>query len=81
MKKVLFTMVILLIILGLVVGYIVIMNGNKEYCYDTSHRGVYPVNPYCEKCGARDGIVMHQCTNPNGKEKYCRVCGKIVFAE
>ena len=79
MKKGIIIIIILLAILGLV--YAIIINGHKEYCYDVSHRGVYPVNPYCEKCGARDGIVMHKCTNPDGKEKYCRVCGKIVYTK
>jgi len=79
MKKSIMIIIILLIVLGL--GITITINGNKEYCYDNSHRGVYPVNPYCEKCGVRNGIVMHECTNPNGEEKYCRVCGKLLFSK
>ena len=75
MKKNIMIIIILLIVLGLGIAI------NIEYCYDNSHRGVYPVNPYCEKCGVRDGIVMHKCTNPNGEEKYCRVCGKLLFSK
>lgn len=48
------------------------------YCTDESHKDAYPVNPYCEKCGGKDGIVQHECINPNGEDKYCRTCGKIV---
>ena len=76
MKKGILLIIILIILLGL--GIAIIINVNKEYCYNISHRGAYPVNPYCEKCGGRDGIVMHECTNPNGEKKYCRVCGKLI---
>ena len=48
-------------------------------CCDTSHIGQYPVNPYCTKCQGRDGIVQHECQKPNGRERYCRTCGKIVL--
>ena len=51
---------------------------NSDYCTDNTHREVYPVNPYCTKCKGRDGIVPHECTNPNGIDKFCPSCGKIV---
>ena len=52
---------------------------NTSYCKDNTHRGVFPVNPYCTKCHGRDGIVQHECTNPNGIDKYCSSCGKKVL--
>lgn len=48
-------------------------------CCDVSHVGQYPVNPYCTKCQGRDGIIQHECQKPNGRERYCRTCGKIVL--
>ena len=77
MKKSIIGAVILLTIVAIVIA-VVINTYNNKLCYEAGHRGVYPVNPYCEKCGGRDGIVQHECQNPNGEEKYCRVCGKIV---
>jgi len=73
MKKGIILTTIILIILG-VLTFVII---NNNFCFDKTHRGVYPVNPYCSKCRGRDGIVMHECTNPNGEDKYCSVCGKI----
>ena len=65
----------IIIIVAIVMA--VVINKNK-FCYEVGHREEYPVNPYCEKCGERDGVVQHECKNPNGENKYCRVCGKIV---
>lgn len=77
MKKIITGVVSLIIILtiGIPISVKIV---NNTFCYEVSHREVYPVNPYCEKCRGRDGDIQHECTNPNGKEKYCRVCGKIV---
>lgn len=73
MKKIIVLILIsLILILG--IGTIV----NNVFCFDNTHRGIYPVNPYCTKCHGRDGIVQHKCTNPNGEDKYCSSCGKIV---
>ena len=78
MKKSIICVIILLIIL--VIGIVINVNiVNNMFCYEVSHREVYPVNPYCERCGGRDGIVQHECKNPKGEEKYCKVCGEIVF--
>ena len=77
MKKIITGVVSLIIILAIGIP-ISIKIVNNMFCYEVSHREVYPVNPYCEKCRRRDGDIQHECTNPNGKEKYCRVCGKIV---
>lgn len=74
-KKIIVICIIVLIILGL---GIIIKNKRNIYCTDESHRDTYPVNPYCEKCRGIDGVVQHECTNPNGEEKYCRTCGKVV---
>lgn len=71
MKKII---VLILISLILILGIIV----NNIFCFNDTHRGIYPVNPYCTKCHGRDGIVQHKCRNPNGKDKYCSSCGKIV---
>ena len=77
MKKTIICVVILLVLLA--IGIAISVNiVNNMFCYEVSHKGVYPVNPYCEKCRGRDGDIQHECTNPNGEEKYCRVCGKIV---
>lgn len=35
------------------------------------------VAPFCESCGDRDGIRLHECTNPDGESIFCRECGKI----
>lgn len=59
--------------------FILIIQVNNSYCKDESHRGVFPVNPYCTKCHNRDGIKKHECSNPNGEEKYCRTCGKKLY--
>lgn len=74
-KKVLIIFIIVIIALGLV---FIIKNNDDMYCTDETHRDAYPVNPYCKKCRGIDGIVQHECTNPNGKDKYCALCGKIV---
>lgn len=66
--------IIVLILISLILGIIV----NNVFCFDDTHRKIYPVNPYCTKCHGRDGIVEHECTNPNGENKYCSSCGKIV---
>lgn len=55
----------------------IIKEGN--ICFDITHRGKYPVNPHCTKCNDTDGITLHKCANPNGKDKYCRVCGKFII--
>ena len=73
MKKGIILTTVILIILGILTFVII----NNNFCFDKTHRGVYPVNPYCSKCHGRDGITVHECTNPNGKDKYCSVCGKI----
>lgn len=70
--------VVTVIIVVAVVMAIGVNVSNNELCYEIEHRGIYPVNPYCERCGRRSGFIQHKCTNPNGKEKYCRVCGKIM---
>ena len=49
------------------------------YCSEQSHRDVFPVNPHCSKCNNIDGIVRHKCTNPDGEDKYCTSCGKIIL--
>ncbi len=74
MKK---PILILLIFLILVFSFWTIIS--NSFCFDSTHRGIYPVNPYCTRCRGRDGIVQHECTNPDGREIYCRSCGKIVF--
>ena len=70
-----FILVIIAIIILLITFATII---DTSYCKDNTHRGVFPVNPYCTKCHGRDGIVQHECTNPNGIDKYCRSCGKKV---
>ena len=77
MKKIITGVVSLIIILAIGIP-ISVKIVNNMFCYEVSHREIYPVNPYCEKCRGRDGDIQHECRNPNGKEKYCRVCGKIV---
>lgn len=65
------------IFICILVGFFII---KEEYiCFDITHRGKYPVNPYCTKCHGNDGFIIHECSNPNGKDKYCRVCGKVVI--
>lgn len=73
MKK---PIVILLIFVGLASVVWII---NNIFCFNDAHRDIYPVNPYCTRCRGRDGIVQHECTNPDGREMYCRSCGKIVI--
>ena len=73
-KKIIISIIIFIIVIMLTMFLI---NANT-YCMDKTHRGIYPVNPYCTKCKGRDGIVQHECTNPNGIDKYCSSCGKIV---
>ena len=73
LKKILILIVLVFFIILISLGII-----NNSYCKDNTHRGVFPVNPYCTKCHGRDGVVQHECTNPNGIEKYCRSCGKKV---
>ena len=58
---------------------IIVIIGCNALCLNHNHRDVYPVNPICPKCGQHDGIVAHTCSNPDGKDKYCSVCGKIVL--
>lgn len=58
-------------------GLLVVLVSANIFCFADSHVGKYPVNPYCTKCHGRDGIVQHDCRNPNGAEIYCRTCGKI----
>ena len=65
-----------IIVLILIVGIGIIVS--NVFCFDVTHRWIYPVNPYCTKCCGRDGIVQHECTNPNGNDKYCSSCGKII---
>ena len=77
MKKIITGVVSLIIILAIGIP-ISVKIVNNMFCYEVSHREVYSVNPYCEKCRGRDGDIQHECRNPNGKEKYSRVCGKIV---
>lgn len=72
-KLIVLALVILILIFG--IGITV----NNAFCFNDNHKGIYPVNPCCTKCHGRDGIVQHECKNPNGKDKYCRVCGKIVI--
>ena len=74
-KKIIIVIVVLLFILLL--GIII----NNTYCFNNGHKGVYPVNSFCTKCHGRDGIVQHECANPNGMDKYCRRCGKIVLGK
>ena len=52
---------------------------NNIYCQDYTHKDVFPINPYCTKCQAREGQVQHKCTKPNGIDIYCRVCGKEML--
>lgn len=66
------------LIVSIIVIALIVINSNI-YCNNFSHRGVVPVNPYCTRCHGRDGFVRHECTNPNGKNKYCPSCGKIVL--
>lgn len=74
MKK---SIVLILISLILILGIgITVYN---VFCFDYTHREIYPINPYCTKCHGRDGIVQHECRNPNGEDKYCSSCGKIVI--
>lgn len=74
MKKfIIFIFIIILLIL--IIGIFL----NNTFCFNTYHKDSFPVNPYCTKCHGRDGIVQHECKNPNGKDRYCRTCGKIVF--
>lgn len=70
LKKFFILIIFIIIVLGII---------NNSCCNDETHRGTYPVNPYCEKCHGKDGIVQHECTNPNGTDKYCRECGKSVI--
>lgn len=70
--------IIVLIAISLIFIYGIIAMVNNIFCFDDTHRGIYPVNPHCTKCHGRDGIIQHECTNPNGEDKYCRLCGKIV---
>jgi hypothetical protein len=77
MKKSIINVVILLMIVVIVIVLYVNTNRN-DLCYEVEHRGVYPANPYCERCGSQSGIIQHECKNPNGEKKYCRVCGKII---
>lgn len=72
-KKILVILLVIILLIVLVLGLI-----NNYYCKDETHRDVYPVNPYCTKCHGKDGIKQHECTNPNGKDKYCRSCGKKI---
>lgn len=58
-------------------GFFII--NEEKICFDITHRRKYPANPYCTKCHGCDGIIQHECSNPNGKDKYCRVCGKFVI--
>jgi len=73
LKKFFILAIIAIIILLITFGII-----NTSYCKDNTHRGVFPVNPYCTKCHGRDGIVQHKCSNPDGIDKFCSSCGKIV---
>lgn len=50
-------------------------------CTNTNHRNTYPVNPYCKKCRLIDGIIQHECKNPDGKDLYCNSCGKIILSK
>lgn len=70
--------IIVLIAMSLILIYGIITMVNNIFCFDDTHRGIYPVNPYCTKCHGRDGFTQHECTNPNGEDKYCRLCGKKV---
>lgn len=72
LKKIL----IIVISIGLFVFLVFMLD--SSYCTDKTHRGIFPVNPYCTKCHGADGFVQHKCTNPNGIDKYCPSCGKIV---
>ena len=74
LKKILILMLIVFIIILIALGII-----DNSYCKDNTHRGVFPVNPYCTKCNGRDGVALHECTNPNGMDIYCRVCGRKVI--
>lgn len=75
-KKRYFILVTGIIILALLIGWL----ASEPFCCESAHIGKYPVNPYCTKCRGRDGVIQHECRNPNGKEIYCRTCGKIVVA-
>lgn len=48
------------------------------YCHNIEHKETIPANPFCTTCRQIDGIVQHNCTNPDGKEIYCPSCGKIA---
>lgn len=53
----------------------------NEICTDNNHYvRMTPVNPICSRCGGRDGIIAHECTNPNGPEIFCEYCGKLTIA-
>lgn len=70
---------IFLIGISLTIIFIILIIINETFCFDKKHRKIYPVNPYCTKCHGRDGVVQHECKNPNGRDKYCSSCGKIVI--
>lgn len=76
MKKIIILILISLILILGIFGIRIIVN--NMFCFDGTHRGIYPVNPYCTKCQGRDGIVQHECSNPNGEDKFCSSCGKII---
>lgn len=63
----------------LIVFFIMKEEKEENICFDITHRGKYPVNPYCTKCHGQDGVKLHKCSNPNGEDKYCRVCGKFII--
>lgn len=73
-KKIGIVVIIIIIIVALM-----FLTYSNIYCNDKNHRGKFPTNPYCTRCHGIDGIVPHKCTNPNGTEKYCSSCGKIVL--
>lgn len=81
-KKIIIGILAVLIIITsvIIVDMIKLKNESIEnICVDITHRGKHPVNPCCPKCGQNDGIIQHKCSNPNGIDKYCRVCGKVVI--
>lgn len=72
-KRLIGTITILIII---IISFIFVQK--TMYCTDISHKNAYPVNPFCTTCRQINGIIQHECKNPNGEEIYCPSCGKIA---
>ena len=73
-RPVMICIVLALILIAIVSG--IVSSKKPFHCHDVSHRTYYVANPYCPKCRDRDGIATHECSNPDGENIYCHVCGK-----